>query len=169
MYHREQTKASTNPLTGAAQTAYAPDRPTLDVLTLIEIDVKQGAANQLILIDLSISRDIIGGIIRTALYEKGIPWAYIPSLQQGHKGTQLRPKIYGQLGKEVGSNRGASQGIPPIDQPFTIHFDAMPYYYANALHGEIKQTQPETYESNEFEERKMDNKLWGKPNINKNI
>ena len=46
-------------------------------------------------------------------------------------------------------------GTPLSAQLFAIYGDAMLQEYDNALHGEIKQTQQETYERNEFGEHKV--------------
>ena len=99
-----------NRQTDEAQTAYKANRSTTDVLSLIVNGAKQSAANQLILI----ARSKAFGSTerrtqRAARYEKGMPRAYIRAIQKGHSGTQLRPKIDGQLGKSI-DNRGASQG-----------------------------------------------------------
>ena len=93
----------------------------------------------------------------TILYEKGIPWRYIRSLQQGQTGTRLRPKFGEQLG---GNNKGSSQGIPLSAQLFAIYFDAMLQEYDNALPVRIKQSKQETCERNEFEERRVTTNLW---------
>ena len=90
-------------------------------------------------------------------------------LKQGHNGTQLRHKIDGELGKEVPNTKGVAQGGPLSAQLFTIYFGAMLNGYGNALPGEIKQTKHETYERNEFGERKMANRRWRKSNIDKQV
>ena len=92
-------------------------------------------------------------------------------MQQGRNGTQLRPKIDGQLGTSI--NKGAIQGSPLCAQRFALYFDAMLNYYDNAIHWEIKQAQSETIERNEIDGRIWTNHLWKMPryaeqNINPN-
>ena len=132
-------------LTGGAQADYKPNRSTLDVISQIENGVKQSKTNQLILIDPSKAFGCIARwILWDILYEKKeMPWRYIIYLQQGHMGTQLRPKLDGQIGAKI-SNKGVSQGSPLSAQLFTIYFGAMLQEYDNSLHGQIRQTQQET-------------------------
>ena len=98
---------------------------------------------------------------------KGASWRYIRSLKQGHKGTQLRPKIDGKRGKEIDSNKGSPQGRPLSAQIFAIYFDAMINGYYTALRNAIKHTQPGKYERHGFEAIEMPNRLWGKADIGK--
>ena len=157
-----------NLLTDEAQTAYKPNRSTLDVLSQIENGAKQSKTNQLMLIDLANAIGFIErGILSPTLYETGTPRTYIRAQQPGHTGTQLRHKLDGQLGGEINNNKGVSQGIPLSAQLFAIYFNAALQEYDNASPGEIKQTQQETYERTEFGERKVTTHLWRCPNTNK--
>ena len=139
-----------NLLADEAQAAYKPTRSTRDVLSPIENDVKQRKTNHPILIDLSkafgcIERRTLWAI----LYEKGLPRRYKRALQQGPTGTQLRPKLDGQLGGEI-NNEGVSQGSPLSAPLLTIYFDATLQDNDNVLPGKIEQAQQETYGRNEF-------------------
>ena len=57
--------------------------------------------------------------------------------------------------------------MPLTEQLCAIYFDALLDDYDNALTGEIKQSQPDTYESNAFEERNLDNRIWRRADVNK--
>ena len=85
-----------------------------------------------------------------------MPWSYIRALQQGRNGTQLIPKLEGELGKEIGSNKGVSQGSPLRARPFTIYVDALTYGYDNSLPGEIKQTQHGAYGEDRIQTKSID-------------
>ena len=66
-------------------------------------------------------------------------------------GTHRRPRIDGQLGKAIDSNKGVSQGGPLSAHLFAIYSDAVLNDYDNAIPAEVKQMKPDTYERNESE------------------
>ena len=150
-----------NPLTGDSQSARNPIRSSIDGLPTRDNEVKTDPRNPTNpnwhreCIRYHRKKNNAGRPIR-----KRGPCRYIRALQQRHNGAKLRPKIDGQLGNAIGSNKVVSHGAPLSAKLYAIGLDASINGYDNALPGEIKQTPHDTYERGEFEDRKMANRLW---------
>ena len=89
-------------ITNEMQTAYKAGRSTIDILSLVQNHIQCEKTRQLILIDLSkafgsVNRDIL----RTILYEKGIPWDFTKQIRSGHIGNKLYPKYKGIIGAQI--------------------------------------------------------------------
>ena len=99
-----------NLLTEDNQYAYKQKRSTIDVLALINKVTRNDGAQQLRLFDLSkafgnIERDIL----RTNLYEDGLPLKFIKTIKMGHEGNKLTPKCDGYIGTSEDNNKGYSK------------------------------------------------------------
>ena len=95
-----------NLLTAEQQAAYKQGISTMDILHMVQNSIRHGDAHQLIRIylpkdDDSIKRNAIWAI----LYQQGLPWKLSQQLKMGHKGTKLRAKHDGTIGKDI-RNKG---------------------------------------------------------------
>ena len=131
-----------NLLTSETQTAYKNSRSTLDVLSILQKNIKNDNATGLILIDLSKAFDTINrNLIWAILYGKGLPWDCIRLIRMGHTNNQLCPKYKGAIGASTHNNRGVFQGSPPSAMLFITYFDSMMSDYTQNLKGEIEHRQ----------------------------
>ena len=97
---------------------------------------------------------------------KGNPWKYISAIQQGNTGKQLRPKVDGKLGNKMIDNRGVSRESLPSAQLVSIYFDAVIEEYEKSIPEHIRDSQTETIERHELEERKWTTHLWRNRQVN---
>ena len=82
-----------NILTNELQSAYKTGRSTIDVLYLLNKNIKKWKTEQIILFDLAKAFDSIDReILWTTLYESGLPSNLIKIIRMGHQGTKLMPK-----------------------------------------------------------------------------
>ena len=120
-----------NVVTTELQTSYKKGRSTLDILTIINKQIKTDETKHIIMLDLSKACDSANRELPwTALYKKGLPEPMIRRIRMGHEDTKLRPKAKGTLGKKQINNKGVFQGSPLSALLFIIYFDHMLEMYA---------------------------------------
>ena len=113
-----------NLLTEVTKTAYKTGRSTNDIPSLIQNIIQNAKTAQLIPIGLSKALDSINrNILRTILYEKGIPWNFIKQIRSGHMGNKLCPKYKGITGSQMYNNKGVFHGSPVSATMFIIYLD----------------------------------------------
>ena len=87
------------------QTAYKGGRSTLDILSIINKQIKTDATKHIIMLDISQAFGSVNREIRWAIvYKKGIPRQLIQRIRMGHENTKIRPKPKGNLGKRQDNN-----------------------------------------------------------------
>ena len=94
-------------VTTELQTSYKSGIPTLDILAIINRQIKTDETKHIILIDLSkafgsVNRELFWEI----LYRKGIPAQLITRIRTWNGNTKLRPAAKGNLGKAGKQQRG---------------------------------------------------------------
>ena len=115
-----------NLLASDIQYAYKSKRSTIDILSMVNNQLRNNTAKQLILFDFSkafgnIARDITWA----KLYESGLPRNFIRLLKMGHEGNRLQPKCDGYIGNYETNNKGVFQGSPLSATLFKIYAEQM--------------------------------------------
>ena len=137
----QRLKPILNLLTEDDQYEYKSKRPTIDIIEIVNNQLKNNATQQTIHFDFSKAfGDIERGILWTKLYEAGIPIEFAQTLRIGHEGDILRPKCDGYIGKDETNNKGVFQGSPMRATLFIIYAERMIAQYNLNLAQEIKIT-----------------------------
>ena len=122
----QRLKPILNLLTEDDQYEYKSKRPTIDIIEIVNNQLKNNATQQMILFDFSKAFDNIGrDIIWAKLYEAGLLIEFVQTLRIGHEGNKLRPKCDGYTGSGENSNNGAFQGIPLSATLFIVYAERM--------------------------------------------
>ena len=101
MIMTERLSVIMNIVTTELQTAYKSGRPTLDILPIINRQIKTDETKHIIMLDLSKSFGSVNReLSRAVIYKKGIPIQLIRRIRMGHGNTTLRPKAKGNVGKQ---------------------------------------------------------------------
>ena len=123
-----------NILTNELQTAYKIGRSTIDVLLLLNKQIKNEKTEHIILFDLAKAFDSIDrDVMWTILYESGLPENLIKIIQIGHNGIKLCAKNNGKIGSKVNNNKGVFQGSPLSAFLFIIYIESMMEKYESKL------------------------------------
>ena len=142
-------------LTNEFQYAYKVGRSTIDVLSLLNNQIKNDGTENLILFDLSKAFDTINReILWAVLYEQGLPINLIRIIKLGNKGTCLRAKNNGKVGNKTENNKGVFQGSPLSAFLFIIYDERMMQDYVNNLNNDTRANMNETTIRDEIEENK---------------
>ena len=117
-------------------------RSTIDILELVNKVLANNTTHQLILFDFSkgfgnIERDILWG----GLYESGLPFNFVRTINMGGEENILIPKRDGYIGKSE-NNKGSPQGSPISETLFIIYDEQMLKQYRDNLPTNIRNETP---------------------------
>ena len=100
-----------NILTKETLTAYKTGRPTIDILSLAQSQIRNEETKQLILIDLAEAFDSINrNVLRVILYEKGLPWEFTKHIKWDIDDTNYARNINVLSAPNVATIKGFSRG-----------------------------------------------------------